>query len=264
MPLARPSGQLWLDAGGRPALTAFMARKGKAPPRKTLLNRIAAAIRVALRWSVLGLVGAAVLLALWVVLYRFVDPPGGLYQWSESRRLGGVAREWVDLDSVAPVMARSVVAAEDVNFCRHWGFDIEAIRLALAEGGARGASTLTQQVVKNVFLWHGRSWLRKVLEAVLTPMVELVWPKARILEIYLNIAEFDEGAFGVQAAARHYFQTDAASLTARQASRLAAVLPAPQSRDAARPDARTERRARAIADGAATIERDDRGACFGS
>lgn len=241
-----------------------MARKGKAPPRKTLLDRIATATRRVLRWSVLGFLGVAVLLAAWVMLYRFVDPPGGLYQWSESRRLGGVTREWVDLDAVAPVMARSVVAAEDVNFCRHWGFDIAAIRLALAEGGARGASTLTQQVVKNVFLWHGRSWLRKALEAALTPVVETLWPKARILEVYLNIAEFDEGVFGVQAAARHYFQTGAAELTARQASRLAAVLPAPQTRSAARPDARTDRRARAIADGAATIARDDRSACFAS
>jgi monofunctional biosynthetic peptidoglycan transglycosylase len=241
-----------------------MARKGKAPPRRTLMNRIAGATRAVLRWTLLAFSGAALLLVAWVLLYRFVDPPGGLYQWSESRRLGGVQREWVDLADVAPVMARSVVAAEDVNFCRHWGFDIEAIRLAIAEGGTRGASTLTQQVVKNVFLWHGRSWVRKALEAALTPVVELLWPKARIVEVYLNIAEFDEGVFGVQAAARHHFDTTAAELTARQASRLAAVLPAPQSRNAARPDERTGARARAIADGAATIANDDRGACFGS
>lgn len=240
-----------------------MARKPKAPPRPGLLERAAAAIRGGLRWLLRGGLALALLLVGWVALYRFVDPPGGIYLWSESRRLGGVAQEWVDLAGIAPVMARSVVAAEDVNFCRHWGFDIEAIRLAMAEGGDRGASTLTQQVVKNVFLWHGRSWLRKALEAAITPLVEFLWPKARIIEVYLNMAEFGEGVFGVQAAARHHFDTTADQLTARQAARLAAVLPAPQSRDAGRPNDFTRRRAEAIADGAATIARDDRGACLG-
>ena len=102
-------------------------------------------------------------------------------------------------------MGRSAVAAEDANFCLHWGFDMAAIREAVEEGGTRGASTISQQVVKNVFLWHGRSWVRKAMEAVMTPVVELVWTKRRILEVYLNVAEFDEGVFGVQAAAQHYF-----------------------------------------------------------
>ncbi len=227
------------------------------------MDRAAALIRRLLRWALLGLVGLAVLLVAWVALYRFVDPPGGFYIWGESRRLGGVTRQWVDFDAIAPVMARSVVAAEDVNFCRHWGFDMGAIREALAEGGARGASTLTQQVVKNTFLWHGRTWLRKVLEALLTPVVEILWPKERILEVYLNMAEFDEGIFGVQAAAQRYFAVDAGQLSARQAALLASVLPAPQSRDAGRPSDFMRRRASSIADGAATIARDDRSACFG-
>lgn len=227
------------------------------------MDRAAALIRRLLRWALLGLGGLAVLLVAWVALYRFVDPPGGFYIWGESRRLGGVTRQWVDFDAIAPVMARSVVAAEDVNFCRHWGFDMGAIREALAEGGARGASTLTQQVVKNTFLWHGRTWLRKVLEALLTPVVEILWPKERILEVYLNMAEFDEGIFGVQAAAQRYFAVDAGQLSARQAALLASVLPAPQSRDAGRPSDFMRRRASSIADGAATIARDDRSACFG-
>lgn len=247
----------------RMAFTARMATKIRSRKKKTgLLDRAAQRIRQGLRWAVLGGLGLGALLLVWVVVYRFVDPPGGYYMWQESRRLGGVAHEWVDLDAVAPVMARAVVAAEDANFCRHFGFDVAAIRLALAEGSGRGASTITQQVVKNTFLWHGRSWLRKALEAVLTPLVETFWTKRRILEVYLNIAEFGEGVFGVQAASRHHFGRDAADLGDRQAALLAAVLPAPQSRNAADPTRSLLDRAQRIMDGAATIARDDRSACF--
>ena len=130
------------------------------------------------------------------------------------------------------------------------------------DGAGRGASTITQQVVKNVFLWQGRSWLRKAIEAALTPGVELVWSKRRILEIYLNVAEFGEGIFGVQAAARHYFDTDAANLTAAQSALLAAVLPDPKGRNPAKPGPFTRKRARQIADGAETIRQDGRAACF--
>lgn len=208
------------------------------------------------------LVIVTVLLLAWVTAYRYINPPGGIYMWHESRRLGGVQHDWVEMDEIAPVMARSAVAAEDANFCRHAGFDMRAIRAALSEGRGRGASTITQQVVKNTFLWHGRSMIRKGLEALLTPAVELIWGKRRILEVYLNIAEFDTGVFGVSAAARHHFGQNARDLTSEQSARLAAVLPAPQRRDAATPSARTRSRARAIADGAATIARDDRSRCF--
>jgi monofunctional biosynthetic peptidoglycan transglycosylase len=227
------------------------------------MDRLAAGMRRLFRWALLGLLGLAVLLVAWIALYRFVDPPGGLYMAGESRRLGGVTREWVDFVDISPHTPLSVVAAEDVNFCRHWGFDMGAIRAALEEGGARGASTITQQVVKNTFLWHGRTWLRKLLEALITPVVELLWPKERILEVYLNMAEFDEGIFGVEAAAQRYFALSAAGLNARQAALLASVLPAPQERDAAHPSDFMRRRAAAIQDGAATIARDDRSACFG-
>jgi len=241
-----------------------MARKRTPKPdaRPGLLNRLGRTLRRVLRWGTLAVLAVVVLAVGWVALYRVVDPPGGFYMLSESRRLGGIRHEWVDLGAVAPVMARSVVAAEDANFCRHFGFDMDAIRAALDGGGARGASTLTQQVVKNVFLWHGRSWLRKALEAALTPVVEAIWGKRRIVEVYLNIAEFDEGVFGVQAAARAYFDRDAGALSSRQSALLAAVLPAPQSRDARRPSAFVSRRAHAIEDGAATILRDGRAACL--
>jgi monofunctional biosynthetic peptidoglycan transglycosylase len=226
-----------------PALpfTARMARKSRSKKRKPrLLDRIATRLRQGVRWALIGALGLAVVLVAWVVLYRFVDPPGGYYMWQESRRLGGISHDWVDFDAIAPVMARSVVAAEDANFCRHYGFDVAAIRLALAEGAGRGASTITQQVVKNTFLWHGRSWLRKALEAVLTPIVETLWTKQRILEVYLNMAEFGEGVFGVQAASRRHFD-----------------------RDAADPTRALVDRAQRIMDGAATIARDDRADCFG-
>jgi monofunctional biosynthetic peptidoglycan transglycosylase len=137
-----------------------------------------------------------------------------------------------------------------------------AIRTAIAEGSGRGASTLSQQVVKNVYLWHGRNWARKALEAVMTPVVETLWPKRRIVEVYLNVAEFDAGVFGVEAAARHYFGVSAADLSAVQAARLAAVLPDPKGRSAKSPSVALRKRAAGIMDGAATIDRDGRAACF--
>lgn len=214
------------------------------------------------RWLLRGVSGVVGLFALLIVLFSVVPPPGNLYQWSEGWRLGGIERDWVAWDAIAPVMARSVVAAEDANFCLHWGFDIAAIREAVEEGGTRGASTLSQQVTKNVFLWHGRTYVRKAAEAVLTPAVELVWSKRRILEVYLNVAEFDEGVFGVQAAAQHHFGVDAADLSPTQAARLAAVLPDPKGRSASNPSDFVRSRTRSILAGAETIAADGRAACF--
>jgi monofunctional biosynthetic peptidoglycan transglycosylase len=199
-----------------------------------------------------------------VLLGRVVNPPTTAYMLGESLRLGGVKQEWAPIDRIAPVMVRSVVAAEDANFCEHWGFDVWAIRLAIAEGSNRGASTLSQQTVKNIYLWHGRTWVRKALEAALTPIVEAMWPKRRILEVYLNVAEFDEGVFGVQEAARHYFGVDADGLSAQQAAQLAAILPSPKTRSASRPTAFLKKRAAQIRAGAATIKADGRADCFES
>ena len=209
-----------------------------------------------------GLLGVAAGYAVLIVLFSFAPPPINMYQLSESWRLGSIDKEWAGWDAIAPVMGRSVVAAEDANFCLHWGFDMAAIRLAVAEGSARGASTLSQQVVKNVFLWQGRSWLRKAMEAAMTPLVELVWSKQRILEVYLNVAEFGEGVFGVQAAAQHYFGVDAVDLNATQAARLAAALPDPKDRNPADPSSSLRKRASQIGAGADTIAADGRSACF--
>ncbi|WP_299348903.1 monofunctional biosynthetic peptidoglycan transglycosylase [uncultured Shimia sp.] len=197
-----------------------------------------------------------------VLIFAVVNPPITWTMLSEKRRLGQIDREWVAIEQVAPILLRSVVAAEDANFCQHWGFDIKAIRDAMEDGGSRGASTLSQQTVKNVYLWQGRSWVRKALEALLTPVVEIAWSKRRILEVYVNIAEFDEGVFGVEAASRHYFGVGPEDLSAVQAARLAAILPAPKSRSASKPSAAIRRKAARIVDGAETIRRDGRASCF--
>lgn len=197
-----------------------------------------------------------------VAFYSVVNPPTTPYMIAESLRHDGVMQEWADIEDISPYMTRAAVAAEDANFCLHWGFDMSAIRAAIAGGARRGGSTISQQTAKNVYLWQARSWTRKGLEAVMTPLIELVWSKRRILEVYLNVAEFDTGVFGVQAAAQHYFGRDASELTAYQAGLLAAVLPAPKDRDAEYPDARLQSRAESIADGAATIARDGRADCF--
>ncbi|MEL6169811.1 MAG: monofunctional biosynthetic peptidoglycan transglycosylase [Pseudomonadota bacterium] len=216
------------------------------------------------RWTKLTVLGLVVIAVVLIALGSVVNPPTTPYALSEGIRLGGIERTWVPMERIAPVMARSVVAAEDANYCLHWGFDMQAIREALDEGATRGASTITQQVAKNVYLWHGRSWARKALEALFTPVIETFWSKRRILEVYLNVAEFDEGVFGVEAAARHYFDVDAKALTSVQAARLAAILPAPKLRSASDPTSFVRRRAAGILDGASTIRADGRADCFES
>jgi monofunctional biosynthetic peptidoglycan transglycosylase len=245
----------------RPARKPAAKARRKAKPQPLHL-RIGAVVRRVVRWTVGGLLVAVALIVLWVAAYRWIDPPTTPYMAAEAARLGGVQRVWVDIEDVPPALPRSLVAAEDANFCLHWGFDVDAIRTAIEEGSRRGASTISQQVVKNAFLWQGRSWPRKAAEAALTPVMEALWPKRRILEVYMNVAETAEGAFGVEAGARHHFGVSAADLSPAQAARLAGVLPSPKTRDAARPTDAQARRARVIADGAATIAADGRAGCF--
>lgn len=141
--------------------------------------------------------------------------------------------DWVAMDDISPSMVLAVMAAEDQKFPAHWGFDVAAIEQAFSHNAKRptrirGASTLSQQTVKNLFLWDGRSWLRKGLEAGLTTGIELLWTKRRILTVYLNIVEFGDGVFGVEAAAQRFFNKPAKRLTVSEAALLAAVLPNPQ------------------------------------
>lgn len=222
-----------------------------APVRWRPLRRIL----IWLRWFMMRVL---MLMLVMVGIYAFVNPPTTWTIVSEARTRPVLPRSWVDIEQIAPVMMRSVVAAEDANFCLHWGFDMSEIRKVVASGSSHGASTISQQTAKNVFLWQGRSWPRKLLETVYTPMIEALWSKRRILEVYLNVAEFGPGIFGVGAAAQHYFGVTPDRLTAVQAARLAAILPAPKSRDPRRASARS----RAIADGAATIARDGRADCL--
>lgn len=139
---------------------------------------------------------------------------------------------WVETNAISPNMLIAAIAAEDQNFPNHWGFDFQAIESAINQNSPnkkpiRGASTITQQVVKNLWLWDGRSWLRKGIEAIMTPIIEVMWSKKRILTIYLNIAEFGEGIFGVEEAAKYYFKKPANQLNEAEAALLAAVLPNP-------------------------------------
>lgn len=216
---------------------------------------------------VLKLVLAMMLLSVgWVGLYRFVDPPA---TWLMVRdRLAGVAieRQVLPLEAMGRALPRAVIAAEDSRFCSHRGFDVEAIEAALEanrDGGRlRGGSTLSQQVAKNAFLWPGRTWVRKGLEAWFTVWLEALWPKRRVMEVYLNLAEWDRGVFGGEAAARHYFRTAASDLSPVQAARLAAILPSPIKRDAARPGRHTARHARAIERRMRVVAADNLDACL--
>jgi len=215
-----------------------------------------------LRWGLYAAGGVI----LWVGAYTVINPPGGFYMATEWVRLGGIERDWVDMDEISPQLARAVIAAEDAKFCDHFGFDIEAIQQALEHNErsrrVRGASTITQQVAKNVFLWHGRSWVRKGFEAGFTVLIEAIWTKRRTLEIYLNTVEFGPGIFGAEAAAEHYFKRPAAELSLGQSARLAAVLPDPKDRDPRSTSGFMSRRAAAIAGGAETLAAEGRAACI--
>lgn len=237
-----------------------MARKSKKKEGfRAWLVRVR---KVALIWlSRLALACLAVAVLV-VGVYRFVDPPLTYLTLTEKRRLGSISHSWVPMEEISPELARAVVAAEDANFCLHWGFDMAAIRDAASSGAERGASTLTQQVVKNVFLWPDRSWTRKTLEALITPIVELLWPKRRILEVYLNVAEFGEGVIGAEAAAEAFYRQRAEDVTLEQSAAMAAVLPNPKARSVTKPSDFLKKRALQIADGAKTIQSDGRSACF--
>lgn len=204
-----------------------------------------------------------VLSFLLVILFRFANPYLTYYYVAERTRLGEVSRDWTPISNFSPEVARSVVAAEDAMFCNHFGFDFAAIKAALKDSKRRrGGSSLSQQVAKNVFLWQERTWVRKGLEAWFTLLIELVWSKQRIVEVYLNVAEFDEGIFGVASAGRHYFNVEPDRLSALQAARLAAVLPSPKKRSANNPTSQLRKRTRQIISGAATIDQDGRADCF--
>ncbi len=243
-----------------PAKAAKKTAAKKSPAKKA--SKKPALWRRALRWLGGGILAFCLFLVVFVGIFRFVNPPINYYQAAEWFRHGELKRDWEPIERLSRHLSLSAAAAEDANFCKHYGFDFEAIQAALDGGARRGGSTISQQVAKNVFLWQERSWVRKGLEAGFTVMIEGLWGKRRIMEVYLNVAEFDTGVFGVEAAARHYFGIPASELGPQRAAALMAVLPSPKKRSASRPTAFLKRRARAIASGAQTIEADGRAACF--
>ena len=192
--------------------------------------------RLAGRFLSYSLAGYAAWLALMLPLYRFVDPPLSNLMLLHAVQGDAVSNSWTPLSRISPALLGAVLASEDANYCQHWGVDWGAVREAMQHNGG-GASTIPMQTVKNLFLWNGKTVLRKVPEVPLAYAANLIWGKPRLLEIYLNIAEWGPGIFGVEAASQHYFHTSAATLTSHQASLLAAVLPNPIRRDAGNPGA---------------------------
>jgi monofunctional biosynthetic peptidoglycan transglycosylase len=189
-----------------------------------------------------GCVTGFVILSLFLtMLYRVAPPPVTPLMLLRFAEGYGMQKSWRPLDDISPALIRAVMASEDQRFCRHFGFDWSAIEAAWqqyqsGEGELLGASTISMQTAKNVFLWPARNWLRKAPEAYFTALIELAWSKRRIIEVYLNIVEWGPGIYGAEAAAEHYFHKPAARLSATEAARLAAVLPDPLDRSASRPD----------------------------
>lgn len=191
-----------------------------------------------------------------VLLYRVAPPPVTPLMLI---RGGAIHYTWVPFKRIAPVLARSVLTAEDESFCQHHGFDTAAIQKALDDyldddgGTLRGGSTISQQTAKNVLLWPSRTWLRKGLETALTVIIEALWPKQRIMEIYLNIVEWAPGVYGAEAAAQHHFKKSAAQLSAHEAALLAAVLPNPRKWNASNPGPYVRGRAETLEGRAARV-----------
>ena len=210
-----------------------------------------------LKWFLIVFFGSSILA---VVAFRFIpvsvtplmvirsiNPVGSDSQKERERHW---KHDWVSYDDISPWMSKAVVASEDGNFYKHHGFDFKQIEKAVEEHKhgkrQRGASTISQQTAKNVFLWPGHSWVRKGLEAYFTVLIEAIWPKERILEVYLNSIEMGAGIYGVEAAAEYYFKKPASGLTKRECALIAVSLPSPLKRDPANPSAYLNRRARQI------------------
>ena len=209
------------------------------------------------RWLLAVPVALLLATVLQVAALRFVDPWFSTFMairqfqaWGQGDWRFRVAYDWRDLDRMSSSVPVALVAAEDQRFAEHHGFDLKAIEKARQNNAngrkVRGASTISQQTAKNLFLWGGRSYMRKGIEAWYTVLIETLWPKRRIIEVYANIAEFGDGVYGAQAAARSYYRKDAARLGPAEAARMAAVLPSPKRYSIVRPGPYVQRRSNAI------------------
>jgi monofunctional biosynthetic peptidoglycan transglycosylase len=214
-------------------MTVAVTRKQiRTSRQRSLVMRVLRGLLFGVLWFVLGSV-------LWVAVYRFVPPPMTLTMLGNAISGNGLTKSWMPLSRIDPNMARAAIAGEDGRFCTHHGFDFEAIQKAMqrnAKGGRiRGGSTISQQTAKNVFLIQGGGYPRKALEAWFTLLIEGLWGKHRIMEVYLNVAETGIGTYGANAGAQRYFGHDATHLSPSEAGRIAAVLPLPKKRDAIDP-----------------------------
>jgi monofunctional glycosyltransferase len=227
--------------------------------RRSTPVRIAAFVGKALLWFLIVSV-------VWVVIYRFVPPPITLTMAGDVVAGRGLDKDWMSLSDMDPDMARAAIAGEDGKFCSHDGFDREAIAKAFQRnqrgGRIRGGSTISQQTAKNAFLWQGGGYIRKGFEAWFTVLIENIWGKRRIMEVYLNIAETGIGTYGANAGAQRYFGHDASTLSPIEAARIAAVLPLPKKREATSPSGFTRRHGNRIAANIGVVKRDALDACL--
>ncbi|MGV8928769.1 MAG: monofunctional biosynthetic peptidoglycan transglycosylase [Brevundimonas sp.] len=200
-----------------------------------------------------------------LVLQRFLPIPATFLMTTRAIEGEGWDYRWRSLDDISPRLVQAVIASEDSTFCAHGGFDMKAIEKALKAnergGRIRGGSTISQQTAKNAFLWPGRDWIRKGLEAGYTVAIETVWGKRRIMEVYLNVAEWAPGVYGAEAASQHWFGKSASELSPREAARLAAILPSPRRYDAAAPGPYVRRRASRIQAAMGTVREQGLAAC---
>ncbi len=201
-----------------------------------------------------------------VILYRFIPPPVTPLMVIRAVEGKGLDHRWRPIDEVAPALPRALIAAEDARFCEHHGFDFNALQKAYANNEAgkkiRGGSTISQQTAKNVFLWPGRSYVRKGLEAWFTVLIEVGWGKKRIMEVYMNSIEFGPGIYGAESASRRYFGVGADKLTQAQASRLAAILPSPLKWRVIKPGKYVAKRTQKIGKASGTVRRDGLDDCI--
>jgi monofunctional biosynthetic peptidoglycan transglycosylase len=221
-----------------------------------------------LRNLILGLLVALIVGPILAVLvYRFAPVPITILMLERSAQGQPLDHRWVPLSQMSPALPRAAIAAEDARFCSHHGFDFDAIQKAMKhdqkdDAKVRGGSTISQQTAKNVFLWPDRSWVRKGFEAYFTVLIELVWGKQRIMEVYLNTVEMGPGVYGVEAASQRYFHVSAKNLTPAQAAHIIAILPSPLKWQAVDPGPYVRRRSGRIDAGEGTVRRDGGSACI--
>ena len=215
-----------------------------------------------IKWSLRFVLLFFSLIFIILLLTKWINPPITTVILSESISLDQkVNQEWRTIDKIGKNVILTVLASEDSNFCTHYGFDFNEIFRAKEKGFSRGASTISQQVSKNLILWRERSWFRKGLEALITIMIETLWSKKRILEIYLNIAETGNGYFGIQAISNSLFKKNSYDLTLKEASYIAVTLPNPKKRNAKKLSINLKKRAESIRNGANTLRLDGRASC---